>query len=155
MRRCRPCLKDLTQMQGVAVKFRADPRGRYIEETRSGDVSTQKKKPKCEMFLGSEHQEQILPHFQTPPKIAPHRMCGVNPHPFHISKKLAPPCPCPRSHPPCLPRRLHLGQMSGGHMGFADRGIVPRAISAIYAEVEGRWWETERSSWRAEVGLDH
>ncbi len=25
-------------------------------------------------------------------------------------------------------------QMSGGHMGFADRGIVPRAISAIYSE---------------------
>ena len=24
--------------------------------------------------------------------------------------------------------------MSGGHMGFADRGIVPRAISAIYSE---------------------
>eukprot|EP00439_Symbiodinium_sp_Y106_P007769 s577_g1.t1 len=24
--------------------------------------------------------------------------------------------------------------MTGGHMGFADRGIVPRAISAIYAE---------------------
>ena len=25
-------------------------------------------------------------------------------------------------------------QMTGGHMGFADRGIVPRAISQIYAE---------------------
>jgi hypothetical protein len=24
--------------------------------------------------------------------------------------------------------------MSGGHTGFADRGIVPRAISAIYSE---------------------
>lgn len=28
--------------------------------------------------------------------------------------------------------------MSGGHMGFADRGIVPRAISAIYAEAAAR-----------------
>eukprot|EP00435_Cladocopium_sp_Y103_P058066 s1044_g20.t1 len=28
--------------------------------------------------------------------------------------------------------------MSGGHMGFADRGIVPRAISAIYSEAAAR-----------------
>jgi len=28
--------------------------------------------------------------------------------------------------------------MTGGHMGFADRGIVPRAISAIYAEAAAR-----------------
>ena len=34
--------------------------------------------------------------------------------------------------------------MSGGHMGFADRGIVPRAISAIYSEVE--FWVWDESS---------
>eukprot|EP00971_Amphidinium_carterae_P292557 5807992-Amphidinium_carterae.1 len=28
--------------------------------------------------------------------------------------------------------------MTGGHVGFADRGIIPRAISYIYSEVSAR-----------------